>query len=162
VVLALKALLILELRALVWGNGYYNGSIKTRRTVHAEELSPEEFGLQRTQQLRDLFATLSVAGSGHELTRKPSSLNPEDLAETEWFYLVCMSCSFASGAGYLLSPCLADFSPNHPFFCFLGIDNLECLQLTYYLMITLVLFLGYGRILFDQMYNQCRDMLFVT
>jgi hypothetical protein len=29
-------------------------------------------------------------------------------------------------------------------------------------MITLVLFLGNGRILFDQMYNQCRDMLFVT
>ncbi|CAM6012568.1 unnamed protein product [Sphagnum balticum] len=86
-------------QALVWGNGYYNGSIKTRRTVHAEELSPEEFGLQRTQQLRDLFATLSVAGTGHELARKPSSLNPEDLAETEWFYLVCMSCSFASGAG---------------------------------------------------------------
>jgi hypothetical protein len=29
-------------------------------------------------------------------------------------------------------------------------------------MITLVLFLGNGKVLFDQMYNQCRDMLFVT
>ncbi len=88
--------------------------------MHAEELSPEEFGLQRTQQLRDLFATLSVAGTGHELARKPSSLNPEDLAETEWFYLVCMSCSFASGAGYLLSPCLCRFQSKSSIFMFFG------------------------------------------
>nr|AXO67713.1 basic helix-loop-helix transcription factor 1 [Plagiochasma appendiculatum] len=86
---------------LVWGDGYYNGAIKTRKTVQAAELSQEELGMQRTRQLRDLYETLSTAGDGNQsTTRRPSAaLTPEDLTETEWFYLLCMSCSFAPENG---------------------------------------------------------------
>ncbi|CAM6123179.1 unnamed protein product [Calypogeia fissa] len=86
---------------LVWGDGYYNGAIKTRKTVQAAELSQEELGMQRTRQLRELYETLSTAGDGNQMNnRRPSaSLTPEDLTETEWFYLLCMSCSFASDTG---------------------------------------------------------------
>jgi hypothetical protein len=92
-------------RDLVWGDGYYNGSIKTRKTTHGRELTPEEFGLQRSQQLRELYDNLSSAKSGQpQPPSKPSALKPEDLAETEWFFLVCMSCSFADGAGYMSFP----------------------------------------------------------
>lgn len=101
----------MDVSVLVWGDGYYNGSIKTRKTVHARELTPEEFGLQRSQQLRDLYDTLSNTKSGHQSPRKPSSLNPEDLAETEWFFLVCMSCSFAEGVGYMPSPFFLALNP---------------------------------------------------
>nr|AYK04369.1 basic helix-loop-helix [Conocephalum conicum] len=86
---------------LAWGDGYYNGAIKTRKTVQAAELSQEELGMQRTRQLRDLYETLSTAGDGNQsTTRRPSAaLTPEDLTETEWFYLLCMSCSFAPENG---------------------------------------------------------------
>jgi hypothetical protein len=33
---------------------------------------------------------------------------------------VCMSCSFASGAGYLLSPCLCWFQSKSSIFMFFG------------------------------------------
>nr|AYK04368.1 basic helix-loop-helix [Marchantia emarginata] len=86
---------------LVWGDGYYNGAIKTRKTVQAAELSQEELGMQRTRQLRDLYETLSTSGDGNQsTTRRPSAaLTPEDLTETEWFYLLCMSCSFSPETG---------------------------------------------------------------
>ena len=51
-------------RDLVWVDGYYNGSIKTRKTTHGRELTSEEFGLQRSQQLRELYDNLSIAKSG--------------------------------------------------------------------------------------------------
>ncbi|KAG0609193.1 hypothetical protein M758_8G165100 [Ceratodon purpureus] len=87
-------------RRLVWGDGYYNGLIKTRKTIHAKELSPEEFGLQRSQQLRDLYITLLTANkNGQQQASKPFALKPEDLAETEWFFFLCMSFSFDEGVG---------------------------------------------------------------
>ena len=103
-------------RDLVWGDGYYNGSIKTRKTTHGRELTPEEFGLQRSQQLRELYDSLSSAKSGQpQPPSKPSALKPEDLAETEWFFLVCMSCSFADGAGYMSFPPLTLMQMLQPF-----------------------------------------------
>ncbi|KAJ7543947.1 hypothetical protein O6H91_09G059600 [Diphasiastrum complanatum] len=86
---------------LVWGDGYYNGSIKTRKTITVRELSPEELGMQRTEQLRELYETLSSAeGNQAAVTQRPSvALSPEDLSDPEWFYLVCMSCTFETGAG---------------------------------------------------------------
>lgn len=89
-------------KLLVWGYGYYNGVIKTRKTIHGRELTPEEFGLQRSQQLRDLYDTLSDAQKGPQQQpppSKPFALKPEDLAETEWFFLLCMSFSFAEAVG---------------------------------------------------------------
>ncbi|XP_038682780.1 transcription factor BHLH42-like isoform X2 [Tripterygium wilfordii] len=84
---------------LVWTEGYYNGAIKTRKTVQPMEVTAEEASLQRSQQLRELYDSLS-AGETNPPARRPSaSLSPEDLAESEWFYLMCVSFSFPPGVG---------------------------------------------------------------
>ncbi|KAI3439436.1 BHLH domain-containing protein [Psidium guajava] len=84
---------------LIWGDGYYNGPIKTRKTVQPMEVSAEEASLQRSQQLRELYESLS-AGETNQPARRPcAALSPEDLTETEWFYLMCVSFSFPSGIG---------------------------------------------------------------
>lgn len=92
-------------RVLVWGDGYYNGSIKTRKTVQSVEVSTEEAALSRSEQLRELYDSLA---SGEQqlpenqpvVIRRPSvALSPEDLTESEWFYLMCVSFSFPPGVG---------------------------------------------------------------
>lgn len=63
------------------------------------EVSAEEASLQRSQQLRELYESLS-SGETNQPTRRPSAaLSPEDLTESEWFYLMCVSFSFPSGVG---------------------------------------------------------------
>ncbi|GMH26029.1 hypothetical protein Nepgr_027872 [Nepenthes gracilis] len=85
---------------LVWGDGYYNGAIKTRKTVQPVELSAEEASLQRSRQIRELYESLSAGGESNQPARRPcASLSPEDLTELEWFYLMCVSFSFAPGVG---------------------------------------------------------------
>ncbi|XP_065858301.1 transcription factor GLABRA 3-like [Euphorbia lathyris] len=82
-----------------WGDGYYNGDIKTRKTIQSIELNEDELGLQRSEQLRELFESLS-AGEVNPQARRPSAaLSPEDLTDTEWYYLVCMSFVFNIGKG---------------------------------------------------------------
>lgn len=84
---------------LVWSDGYYNGAIKTRKTLQPMEVSAEEAALQRSQQLRELYDSLS-AGESNQTVRRPSAaLSPEDLTESEWFYLMCVSFSFPPGVG---------------------------------------------------------------
>jgi hypothetical protein len=102
----------------VWAEGHYNGAIKTRKTVQpAISLAPapaEAADHHRSRQLRELFDSLAreaaaggtsfrdVHGAGaHEAAaRRPSAaLAPEDLTETEWFYLMCASYSFPPGVG---------------------------------------------------------------
>ncbi|MBA0633745.1 hypothetical protein Godav_022374 [Gossypium davidsonii] len=80
---------------LEWGDGYYNGDIKTRKTVQSfEPKADDQLGLQRSEQLRELFESLS-AGETSPHTKRPSvALSPEDLTATEWYYLVCMSFVF--------------------------------------------------------------------
>ncbi|XP_074347829.1 transcription factor BHLH42 isoform X4 [Apium graveolens] len=85
-------------RVLVWGDGYYNGAIKTRKTVNLVEDSTEEASLERSQQLRELYDSLSTGDLNHP-TRRPAALSPEDLTESEWFYLLCVSFSFPLGVG---------------------------------------------------------------
>ncbi|KAF3565740.1 hypothetical protein DY000_02012294 [Brassica cretica] len=90
---------------LEWGDGYYNGDIKTRKTVQASQVKADQLGLERSEQLRELYESLSLAESstscGSQVTRRASaaSLSPEDLTDTEWFYLVCMSFVFDIGEG---------------------------------------------------------------
>lgn len=92
-------------RLLEWGDGYYNGDIKTRKTVQASQVKADQLGLERSEQLRELYESLSLAESstscGSQVTRRASaaSLSPEDLTDTEWFYLVCMSFVFNIGEG---------------------------------------------------------------
>lgn len=85
-------------RMLVWRDGYYNGAIKTRKTVNLAEDSTEEASLERSQQLRELYDSLNTGDSNHP-TRRPAALSPEDLTESEWFYLMCVSFSFPPGVG---------------------------------------------------------------
>ncbi|CAH8382637.1 unnamed protein product [Eruca vesicaria subsp. sativa] len=90
---------------LEWGDGYYNGDIKTRKTIQASEVKADQLGLERSEQLRELYESLSLAESstsgGSQVTRRASasSLSPEDLTDTEWYYLVCMSFVFNIGEG---------------------------------------------------------------
>ncbi|ANM71157.1 Helix-loop-helix DNA-binding domain superfamily [Arabidopsis thaliana x Arabidopsis arenosa] len=93
---------------LEWGDGYYNGDIKTRKTIQASEIKADQLGLRRSEQLSELYESLSVAESsssgvaaGSQVTRRASAaaLSPEDLADTEWYYLVCMSFVFNIGEG---------------------------------------------------------------
>ncbi|CAH9144318.1 unnamed protein product [Cuscuta epithymum] len=81
---------------LEWGDGYYNGDIKTRKTVQSGETITDRIGLQRTECLRDLYESL-LAG---ELNPQASAaLSPDDLTDTEWYFLVCMSFVFNIGHG---------------------------------------------------------------
>ncbi|KAL4355169.1 hypothetical protein GQ457_06G029370 [Hibiscus cannabinus] len=84
---------------LVWSDGYYNGAIKTRKTVQPMEVTLEEASLQRSQQLRELYESLSAGETDQPVRRPCAALSPEDLTESEWFYLMCVSFSFPSGVG---------------------------------------------------------------
>ncbi|KAH9302673.1 hypothetical protein KI387_014256 [Taxus chinensis] len=89
---------------LVWGDGVYNGDVKTRKTVQAKEFLGQDDALwvDRSLQLRELFESLSSEGGNNvQPVRRPSAvaLCPEDLTDTEWFYLVSMSFEFATGNG---------------------------------------------------------------
>lgn len=81
---------------LQWGEGCYNGDIKTRKTIEgAESGDVDQMNLKRSEQLRELYESLLVGES-----RRPSAaLVPEDLSHTEWYYLVCMSFVFDLGQG---------------------------------------------------------------
>ncbi|MED6181171.1 hypothetical protein PIB30_016923 [Stylosanthes scabra] len=103
-------------RVLKWSDGFYNGEIKVRRTVEAMDdvkssssSEDEEASLQRTNQLRDLYYELLLSdGASHgdivanepPATPRPcTALSPEDLSESEWYYLMCVSFSFPPGVG---------------------------------------------------------------
>ncbi|KAL6981961.1 hypothetical protein U1Q18_023583 [Sarracenia purpurea var. burkii] len=84
---------------LEWGDGYYNGDIKTRKTIQAMELKADKMGLQRSEQLRELYECL-LEGETDQQTKMPSdALSPDDLTDAEWYYLVCMSFVFNPGQG---------------------------------------------------------------
>ncbi|KAK1409038.1 hypothetical protein QVD17_41300 [Tagetes erecta] len=92
---------------LTWCDGYYNGDIKTRKTIQAEEIDDgdddDDMGLQRTEQLRQLYETLLVASESHHYEPQPrrplAALSPEDLTDNEWYFLVCMTFEFSNGQG---------------------------------------------------------------
>ncbi|KAJ0913882.1 putative transcription factor bHLH family [Helianthus annuus] len=97
---------------LTWCDGYYNGGIKTRKTIQADEMEEEEeedggdddeAGLRRTEQLRQLYESLSIASESHgydpQPRRPPAALSPEDLTDAEWYFLVCMTYEFTNGQG---------------------------------------------------------------
>ncbi|CAK7348889.1 unnamed protein product [Dovyalis caffra] len=83
---------------LEWGDGYYNGDIKTRK-VQAVELKADKIGLQRSEQLKELYKSLLGGDTGQQAKRSSPALSPEDLSDEEWYYLVCMSFAFNSGEG---------------------------------------------------------------
>ncbi|ONK67011.1 uncharacterized protein A4U43_C06F14580 [Asparagus officinalis] len=63
------------------------------------EFKADQLGLQRIEQLRDLYESLSAAENNQQTKRLSASLSPEDLTSTEWYYVVCMSFTFNPGQG---------------------------------------------------------------
>ncbi|KAL6556399.1 endoglucanase 3 [Orobanche gracilis] len=84
---------------LEWGDGYYNGDIKTRKTVQTAELDADQLGLQRSDQLRELYESLSLGETNPQAKRPTAALSPEDLTDAEWYFLVCMSFVFNTEQG---------------------------------------------------------------
>ncbi|KAL0916427.1 hypothetical protein M5K25_013938 [Dendrobium thyrsiflorum] len=85
---------------LVWEDGHYNGSIKTRKTVQTTAVSLDQMAqIERSEQLKELYQFLAADGDSSERRRPGLALSPEDLTECEWFYLLCISFSFAPGCG---------------------------------------------------------------
>lgn len=67
------------------------------RTGPVSEVYADRLGLQRSQQLRELYESL-LDGESEGGNKRPSpALSPEDLTDLEWYYLVCMSFVFESG-----------------------------------------------------------------
>ncbi|GER47745.1 basic helix-loop-helix (bHLH) DNA-bindingsuperfamily protein [Striga asiatica] len=85
--------------ALEWGDGFYNGDIKTRKTVQAMESNADDLGLERSDQLRELFESLSQGEMSPRPKRPTAALSPEDLTDAEWYFLICMSFVFNIGQG---------------------------------------------------------------
>ncbi|KAJ4953925.1 hypothetical protein NE237_030757 [Protea cynaroides] len=84
---------------LEWRDGYYNGDIKTRKTLQPREFNADQMGLQRSEQLRELYESLSAGDTNPQARRPSASLSPEDLTDAEWYYMVCMSFQFSRGQG---------------------------------------------------------------
>ncbi|KAJ8748865.1 hypothetical protein K2173_013296 [Erythroxylum novogranatense] len=84
---------------LEWVDGFYNGDIKTRKTVQAMELKADKRGLERSGQLRELYKSLLLGETEQQAKRHSVVLSPEDLSDAEWYYLVCMSFVFNRGQG---------------------------------------------------------------
>ncbi|KAL5727463.1 transcription factor [Ranunculus cassubicifolius] len=84
---------------LEWTDGYYNGDIKTRKTMQPMELNVDNLGLKRSEQLKELYGCLEEGEANEQAKRPSASLSPEDLSDAEWYYLVCMSFTFAPGVG---------------------------------------------------------------
>ena len=68
--------------------------------MQTAELKADKIGLQRSEQLRELYKFLHE-GEADSLAKRPSAaLSPEDLTDLEWYYLVCMSFEFNPNERY--------------------------------------------------------------
>nr|CAB92300.1 transcription factor [Zea mays] len=86
---------------LTWTDGFYNGEVKTRKISNSVELTSDQLVMQRSDQLRELYeALLSGEGDRRAAPVRPAgSLSPEDLGDTEWYYVVSMTYAFRPGQG---------------------------------------------------------------
>ncbi|CAN8245502.1 unnamed protein product [Cochlearia groenlandica] len=98
----LKKQLSVSVRNIQWSYGIFwsVSASQPGRSQSRQEVKADKLGLERSEQLRELYDSLSVAESstsgGSQVTRRSSAaaLSPEDLTDTEWYYLVCMSFVF--------------------------------------------------------------------
>ena len=76
----------------MWGEGYVDGA------------DSRELSIRRSRQLQEIFiamiANRGVTGQSSEAPAE-NAMSPQDLTPTEGFYMCSMTCSFATGAGYL-------------------------------------------------------------
>ena len=69
-------------------------------------MTADQLALQRSQQLRELYESLQLSRGDRHRARPPrpvAALSPEDLGDTEWYYVVCMTYAFRPGQGYLIN-----------------------------------------------------------
>ncbi|CAL9102986.1 unnamed protein product, partial [Musa acuminata var. zebrina] len=52
---------------LEWCGGFYNGQIKTRKMIQPIELEADQMSLQRSEQLRELYESLSSGDSNQQM-----------------------------------------------------------------------------------------------
>nr|AAT42156.1 b1-2 [Sorghum bicolor] len=84
---------------LTWTDGFYNGEVKTRKISNSVELTADQLVMQRSEQLRELYEALLSGECDRRAARPVGSLSPEDLGDTEWYYVVCMTYAFQPGQG---------------------------------------------------------------
>ncbi|VAH50591.1 unnamed protein product [Triticum turgidum subsp. durum] len=84
---------------LTWKDGFYNGEIKTRKVTSSADLTADQLVLQRSEQLRELYESLLSGQCDHRARRPAAALSPEDLGDTEWYYIVCMGYAYRPGQG---------------------------------------------------------------
>ena len=84
---------------MTWNDGFYNGVVKTRKISNSADLTAGQLVVQRSEQLRELYYSLLSGECDHRARRPIAALSPEDLADTEWNYVVCMTYSFQPGQG---------------------------------------------------------------
>ncbi|OQU81556.1 hypothetical protein SORBI_3006G076900 [Sorghum bicolor] len=86
---------------LTWTDGFYNGEVKTRKISNSVKLTADQLVMQRSEQLRQLYeALLSGECDRRAAPARPvGSLSPEDLGDTEWYYVICMTYAFRPGQG---------------------------------------------------------------
>jgi hypothetical protein len=77
--------------------------VKTRKIANSAELTAEQLVMQRSEQLRELYEALLSGECDRRAARPVASLSPEDLGDTEWYYVVCMTYAFRPGQGYLMN-----------------------------------------------------------
>jgi hypothetical protein len=94
---------------LVWGDGYFKG----REEDLLENEQSQRGCREEDQQLRRkiLGELQALVGSSEDDAAASSGL--DYVTDTEWFYLVSMSYSFAWGHGYAVSPLEAHPSRCH-------------------------------------------------
>ncbi|KAJ1272241.1 hypothetical protein BS78_06G187200 [Paspalum vaginatum] len=84
---------------LLWTDGFYNGEVKTRKISNTAELTAEQLVMQRSEQLRELYEVLQSGECDRRAARPVTSLSPEDLGDTEWYYVVSMTYAFRPSQG---------------------------------------------------------------
>ncbi|KAL3818051.1 hypothetical protein ACJIZ3_003956 [Penstemon smallii] len=97
---------------LEWGEGYYNGDIKTRKTVQSVEVNADHLGLQRSDQLKELYESLSLGETIPQAKRPTAALSPEDLTDAEWYFLTIVCFPFLGGVVELGATELVQEDPN--------------------------------------------------
>ncbi|KAF0916276.1 hypothetical protein E2562_005892 [Oryza meyeriana var. granulata] len=66
------------------------------------DLTAEQLVLQRSEQLRELYNSLLSADGHHRGRRRPiAALSPDDLGDTEWYYVLCINYAFRPGQWYI-------------------------------------------------------------
>ena len=77
--------------------------MKTRKIANSAEQTAEQLVMQRSEQLRELYEALLSSDCDRRAARPVASLSLEDLGDTEWYYVVCMTYAFRPGQGYLIN-----------------------------------------------------------